>query len=143
MKDRSDDFAEWFSTDSKNFFGTGLTLAQFMTLGKAERFMSAWSEQCPAERQRRLHFVCAMSVELAKIEAVDRFATAIGAMAIEQVVQGDAKMLGYYARTFSWEDERPETRDRYAPLWAAFAKLCEECATTTPEDGREPGEEPS
>lgn len=92
---------------------------------REETLLRSWCLQGRDERKARLQAVIDLSVELAKIRAVDRFSTAFGEMVIEEVIQGrwdEAQRIAQHCR-FNEEDER--LRQEYAPLWAHFVFLTE------------------
>lgn len=88
-----------------------------------ERVQRSWLMADRAECRARLQVVIELSAELERIKAVERFSTALGAGAIEAIIEGDWKMAGYYAEDFTFEGQGTEIRDRYGPLWQRFRDL--------------------
>jgi len=124
LKDKREKFIELLSPDSKNFMGTGLTMLEFLQLGKAEKVQESWFNIERDERIRRLDLVIELCVELRKIEQATQFSTAICRMAIGALIEGDHKDMKRYAEDFMFEDESEGLRKQYAPIFKHFSELC-------------------
>jgi hypothetical protein len=122
---------ELLSSTSTNFFGTGLTLQEFMQLNMAERVQSAWFQQDRDERKRRLNFVTELAIELDKIKATTTFSTGLAELGIESIIDGDWKMVQEWAEHFSFSED-DGTRERYASVYARFAELLMHAYDTRP-----------
>jgi hypothetical protein len=99
--------------------------------------------QSKEERRARLNTIIALSVELDRIRSVDHFATALGAAAIEDVIEGDWEGLSSFSNYFTFEGESEELRARYAPLWKAFYLVLVSACTAARQRAVNPGEAPS
>lgn len=115
--------AELIGTDSTNVLGTGLTMQEFMQLHRAEKLAASWCLQVPEERKRRRRVVIQLSQELGRVEAISGFATRLGELAIEAVIEGDWKMVQEWADHFGFDGEQEQIRDSAAPTWATFREL--------------------
>jgi hypothetical protein len=121
--DKRERLAELLGTGSKNFLGTGLTMEEFIQLFNAEKLAASWFIQPPEERKRRRRTVIQLSQELGRIEAINGFATRLGELAIEAVIEGDWAMVKEWADHFSFDDEGEDLRARAAPTWTTFREL--------------------
>lgn len=121
--DKRKRLAELLGTDSTNFLGTGLTLREFMRLHDAEKIAASWTLQPPEERKRRRHAIIQLSIELGRIRETTAFSTLLAETAIEAVIEGDWKMVEEWAEHFTFDEEREELRQRYAPVFAVFREL--------------------
>ena len=119
--------SELLGANSKNFLGTGLTMTEFLNLGHAEKLAAAWTLQPREEQRRRLNAVIALSVELAKIREQSNFATRLGELAIEAVIEGDWKMVAEWAEHFQFAEDRQVGDDSVVSgtvaRWAVFREL--------------------
>jgi hypothetical protein len=131
-KDSRERHAGFFSPTSTNFFGTGLTLQEFMQLGMAEKIQVAWFQQQREERKRRLNFVVELSVELTKIKQEHVFCTGLAELGIESIIEGDWKMVQEWAEHFTFQDEQEGTRATYASVYARFSELLQQAYDTRP-----------
>lgn len=131
-KDHKERHMELFGPGSTNFFGTGLTLQEFMQLGMADKVASSWAQQDREERRRRLNFVTELSVELAKIKTHHNFATGLAEMGIESIIEGDWKMVQEWAEHFTFQDESEGTRGTYAGVYARYSELLQQAYDTRP-----------
>lgn len=131
-KDHKARHMEFFSPTSTNFFGTGLTLQEFMQLGMADKVGAAWFNQERDERKRRLNFVTELCIELAKIKEHHNFSTGLAECGIESVIEGDWKMVKEWADHFSFEEEGQETQARYASVFARYRELLNQAYETRP-----------
>lgn len=121
--DREARFLELLGPNSKNFMGTGLSMADFMRLGLAEKYAASWSNQDLDERRRRLSAVMALSVELAAIRVTTLFAIRLCELAIESIIEGDWKMVSEWADHLTFSTEGEELRAKEAPVFARFREL--------------------
>ncbi len=85
-----------------------------------KRIQLAWCLASKAERDLRLRAVIQLSVELDKIKQVDIFATRLGESVIEDIIQGSWDMAKSSVKDWTFHDESPSVREKYAPLWEAF-----------------------
>lgn len=131
-KDHKERHMEMFGPGSTNFFGTGLTLQEFMQLGMAEKVASSWAQQSREERKRRLNFVTELSIELAKIKEHHNFATGLAELGIESIIEGDWKMVQEWAEHFSFAEENESTRATYASVYARYSELLQQAYDTRP-----------
>ena len=131
-KDKRERLVELLSPNSKNFLGTGMTLAEFSALMTAEKLASAWCLQSRDECKRRRRAVILLSQELGRIEEKTQFATRNCELAIESVIEGDWSMVEEWAEHFTFAAEFPANvtdeagtnlRDKYAPVFATFREL--------------------
>jgi len=122
-KDNRGRLAELLGSDSTNFLGTGLTMREFLQLGRGEKMAAAWCLQSREEQRRRLRAVIQLSVELVRIHETTTFATRLAELAIESVIEGDWKMVEEWADHFTFGDETEELRQRSAPTFAVFREL--------------------
>jgi hypothetical protein len=111
--------AELTGPDSTNFFGTGLSLREFMELHNAERVARSWALQSREEKRRRLNTVMRLSVELIRIREITQFSTGLAEQAIESVIEGDWKMVESWTEIFAFEDDCHDL----APIYATFREL--------------------
>jgi len=132
--DKREKFMEWFSPTGHNFFGTGLSMKEFMLLGYAERFQRSYGQQDVAEQKRRMHFVMELVRQLDAIRKVTNFATALAEMAIGSVLEGDWAVVKALAQDFVGEDFQGR---EYTAAYARFGELLSEAATTIPKPGEE------
>ncbi len=116
-------FLALLGTNSKNFMGSGLSMADFLRLGGAEKYAASWSNQDRDERKRRLTAVMALSIELAHIRESTNFSTGLCEMAIESIIEGDWKMVAEWADHLSFATEGAELREEYASIFAGFREL--------------------
>lgn len=123
---------EMFGPGSTNFFGTGLTMQEFMQLGMADKVAASWAQQDRDERKRRLNFITELSIELAKIKEHHNFATGLAELGIESVIEGDWKMVQEWAEHFTFTDEHEGTRATYANVYARYAELLQQAYDTRP-----------
>lgn len=131
-KDHKERHMEMFGPGSTNFFGTGLTLQEFMQLGMADKVGTAWFNQDREERKRRLNFVTELSIELAKIKETELFSTGLAEAGIESVIEGDWKMVQEWAEHYSFDEESESIRARYASVFARFKDLLQQAYDTRP-----------
>jgi hypothetical protein len=131
-KDRKARHMEMFGPGSTNFFGTGLTLQEFMQLGMAEKVGPSWFNQAREERKRRLNFVTELCIELAKIKEHHNFATGLAELGIESIIEGDWKMVQEWAEHFTFAEESEGTRATYASVYARYAELLQQAYDTRP-----------
>lgn len=137
---RAEKFTEFFGPGSKNFFGSGLTLEQFMAVYKAEEFERSWTMQSPDEKKRRLHLVVELSCELKNIYEQTNHATALAEMAIEAVITGDWAQVQDLAQLFHYNDERevsPEAYESTRTIYTKFRELLAAAYETRPDKSRE------
>ena len=111
--------AELTGPDSTNFFGTGLSLREFMELHTAEQIAQSWALQPREEKRRRLSAVMRLAAELTRICEITAFSTALAEQAIEAVIEGDWKGVKSWAEMFAFEDDCHD----FAPIYAAFREL--------------------
>jgi hypothetical protein len=134
---KTEKFAEFFNPKSRNFFGTGLTLEEFMATHMAEQVSRSWTIQPREEQKRRLHLVIELATELTKVRAQITFSTALAEAAIEAVITGDWTMVNEWARYFTFEDEcEGVARGTYqscAPFYARFRELLVAAYETRPD----------
>jgi hypothetical protein len=123
VPDKRKRLAELLGTDSTNFLGTGLTLREFMQLHDAEKLAASWTLQPTEERKRRRRTIIQLSIELGRLREVTEFSTGLAELAIEAVIEGDWKMVTEWAEHFTFDEERDELRQRYAPAFAVFREL--------------------
>lgn len=123
---------ELFGPGSTNFFGSGLTMQEFMQLGMAEKVNVAWFNQDRDERKRRLNFVTELSIELAKIKETHNFATGLAELGIESIIEGNWKMVQEWAEHFTFSDENEGTRATYASVYARYSELLQQAYETRP-----------
>jgi len=109
--------------DETNFLGSGLTVAEWMRLGMAERMAASWSMQDGEEKQRRLDAIVRLSVELAHIRETTSFATRMAEVAIEYIIEGRWDSVEKHAEMLTFNRERAELRERYVPIYANFREL--------------------
>lgn len=88
-----------------------------------QQVLRSWCLQPRDERKARLRAVIELSVELARIRAIDAFATAIGESVIEDVIQGDWDRAEEGAEFFLFNGEGEELRAKYGLLWTNFVTL--------------------
>lgn len=123
---------EMFGPGSTNFFGTGLTLQEFMQLGMADKVQASWSQQQRDERKRRLNFVVELSVELTKIKEHHNFATGLAELGIESIIEGDWTMVKEWAGHFTFAEEEHEQIRTYASVYARYSELLQQAYDTRP-----------
>ena len=87
------------------------------------RIAQSWCLQDRDEKKHRLDTVIEMSVELRRIEQIDRFATALGRSVIEAIIEGDWKTVNMMTEHLTFADEDPAIQERYNPLWEGFRAL--------------------
>lgn len=131
-KDYQAKYIELLSPTSKNFYGTGLTLEQFMQVNTAEKVEESWFRQETKERKRRLRFVTELSIELTKIKETTTFSTGLAENGIESVIEGDWKMVKEWADHFTFAEEDERIRARHASVYAAFQTLLQQAYETRP-----------
>jgi hypothetical protein len=111
--------AELTGPDSTNFFGTGLSLREFMELHTAEQIARSWPLQPREEKRRRLNAVMRLSVELTRIREITVFSTALAEQALEAVIEGDWKSVQSWAEHFAFDDDCHD----FTPIYAPFREL--------------------
>jgi hypothetical protein len=137
-KDYKEKFVEFFGTTSKNFFGTGVSMEEFLNVNMAEKVAASWFRQERDERKRRLNFVMELSAELAKIKETTLFSTGLAENGIESVIEGDWKMVKEWADHFSFEEDYGNAaqqaiiRDSHASVYARFRELLQQAYDTRP-----------
>jgi hypothetical protein len=83
----------------------------------------SWCLQDRNERKGRLDAIIALSVELQRIEQIDRFSTAFGRSVIEAVIEGDWRTVDEVTEYLTFASEGPDLQNRYRPLWEGFRTL--------------------
>lgn len=121
--DKRERLAELLGTGSKNFLGTGLTMEEFIQLFNAEKLAASWFIQPLEERKRRRCAVIRLSQELGRIEETTNFATRLGELAIEAVIEGDWTMVKEWAEHFAFKDESEDLRGGMVAPYATFREL--------------------
>lgn len=130
--DKRERLAELLGTGSKNFLGSGLTMEEFIQLFNAEKLAASWFIQPTEERKRRRRAVIRLSQELGRIEETTNFATRLGELAIEAVIEGDWKMVAEWAEHLTFAKEFPvdvvdgngdKLGEKYAAVFAVFREL--------------------
>lgn len=119
--------------DPDNFMGTGQTQAEFLAQGMIEVWHRSFSNQNRQEKKRRLKYLVRLSAELEHIREQTNQSTGLAEGILEDVIEGDWKMVKVMAEHFTFEDEHPEMRDRYAPIYAKFTAICREACEDRPE----------
>ncbi len=131
---------ELLSTEGDNFFGSNLSMSDYLTCLTLDGVSRALIMQDRPERRRRMGFVIKLAAELERIiQEVGLYATGLAEGAIEDVILGDWRSVHYYATDFcTFKDEHEDTRDRYGPAYASFAALLQEAFDTRPEAEEKP-----
>jgi hypothetical protein len=111
---------------SDNFLGSGMTLQEFLLKGQVDVWRRSFVNQPRPERKRRLGLLIRLSAELLKVREQTSFGTGLAEAVLEDLIEGDWKMLREWAKHFSFEDEDEEIRAKYIPIYAKFVGLCKE-----------------
>jgi hypothetical protein len=120
-----------------DFLGTGLTFEEFLVSQDLQRYRRSYSQQDRKERKRRLDFVLRLAVEYQAVVQRTLFSTAFAKNALAEVFDGDWRGLKIARDVLTFEDETPETRETFAPIFAAFVRLLDEILTSVPTEGSE------
>jgi hypothetical protein len=125
--------ASFINPLSDNFMGTGMSLQEFHVKGMIEVWQRSFSNQNRKEKKRRLHTIVKLSAELERIREKTLNATGLAESVIEDVIEGDWKMLKEWAEMFTFKDEGEEHRTFMAPIYARFVETCREVHEERPE----------
>jgi hypothetical protein len=138
-KDREEKFHEWFAKGTRNFFGSGLTVQEFLVLGFAERFRRSFGQQTLDERRRRLHFVVELMHQLDAIKRATNFATALAESAVMEVIEGDWSMVKTWAEHFGDDPhgDFAHCQDNVRELYAQFGRTLSDAALTVIAEDKE------
>ncbi len=132
QEERRDKLKSYFDAAGDNFMGSGLSLVEFMALGKLESYERALSQQPLEERRRRWDLIHRMCEEQARLRMqygqvghggkLYLYGEAINChTAIEAVYEGDWKKLEDVSRWLTFPDDISNPGDeiwveRYEPF---------------------------
>lgn len=123
---------EFFNPEGTNFLGSGMTLAEWSAAHTITQLQNVFTFQERPEIRRRLDLIIELGAEYKAIEAQTRFSTAFAKMVIEDIIKGDWYGVRINGESLRFEDEHPETRARYAPIFKRFAELAMKAFNTRP-----------
>jgi len=144
---RREKLASYFDTTGDNFMGSGLSLAEFMALGKLESYERALGQQPLEERRRRWDLIHRMVEEQAKMRMEHGHQGSSGLIlyceainchtAIEAVYEGDWSKLKDVSVWLTFPDEisNPGDREKWEPIYADFRALVLAAIAGAPTDG--------
>jgi hypothetical protein len=132
-KDNRARLEELIGSDSTNFFGTGLTLREFLVLTQAEKLVNSWCLQTPEEQKRHRRIVIQLSQELGRIQEKTGSGTRLAELAIESVIEGDWKMVEEWAEHFSFEEDDEQICAQSAEPYSVFRELLLQALRTNKE----------
>ena len=126
----------WFSLESDDFFGSGLTPAEFIAKGEVERYQRAFVTQHRKEQHRRIDFVVRLSTIYAGLqEAGVNYLMAFALNAIMDVIDGDWKDAQVLRSILLAETEPEKVQEYSRVLYSGFVKALDEAIATAPASG--------
>lgn len=123
---------EFFNPAGANFMGSGMSLAEWSAAHTVTQLQNVLTFQERPEIRRRLDLIIELGAEYKAIEAQTRFSTSFAKAVIEDIIKGDWFGVRITGESLRFEDEHPETRDRYAPIYKRFSELAMKAFNTRP-----------
>jgi len=135
---RRDKLAGYFDPKGNNFMGSGLSLVEFMALGKLEAYERALPQQPLEERRRRWDLIHRMVDEQSRLRLEHGnpsysdesrrilYGESINChTAIEAVYEGDVQKLRDVSTWLTFPDaiSNPGDKEKWEPIYADFRKL--------------------